>query len=355
MSTKTELGRLIERVHGADAGAADAVRRAVEEFERPVVVQIAGRAGVGKSAVAKALGIDGAVETSAVDNPDAPDPMLDGDVVIYVLAEAATQADRDALATVPAENKVVLLNKADAIDGEWAAALARANEYTHSLGAHAVPLVAGLAATASTASLTPAEAASLRTIAAANDPTITMSSDLFLAANVLVDVRARTTMLGRWGLYGLGCAIDALTRDPDLDTDALTQILYAAAGLDLAHTAVQRRIGRSKAVRGGLLLDSLERLAARSLAGRVRDEIEQFLGGDTAAQLGLEAALACPAITDVPIDQRVAEPAEADIALRLAGWWRSFAAGDVGAPAQRAALRIHHGYVRSWSRLADSG
>lgn len=355
MSTNTELGQLIERVRSADANAAAAVRGAIDDFERPVVVHIAGRAGVGRSAVAKALGIDGAVETTAVDSPDDPDPTLDGDVVIYVLAAAATRADRDALATVPAENKVVLLNKADAIDGDWAAALATANEYTHSLGVHTVPLVAGLGATASTVTVTPAEAASLRILAAANDPTITLSSDLFLAANVLVDVRARTTMLSRWGLYGLRCAVDALANDADLDTDALTQILYAASGLDPARAAVHSRIRRSNAIRGGRLLDTFERLAARSLAGRVRDEIEQFLEGDTAAQLGLVAALACPAITDVPIDQRIPEPADADTALRLAGWWRSFAAGDVGAPAQRAALRIHHGYVRSWSRLADGG
>ncbi len=355
MSTNTELGRLIERVRSADPEAATPVRAAIEDYERPLLIHIAGRAGVGKSAVASALGLDGAIETTAVDSPDAPDPTLDGDVVIYVVAETAMRADRDALATVPAENKVVLLNKADAIDSDWSAALARANEYTNSLGVHTVPLVARLAATVSTVSVTPTEAASLRTLAATNDPTITMSADLFLAANVLVDVRARATMLDRWGLYGLDCAIGALTADADLDAHSLTQLLYAASGLVAARAAVDNLIRRAVAVRGGRLLDTFERLAARSLAGRVRDEIEQFLGGDTAAQLGLTAALASPAITDVPIDQRVSEPADADTALRLAGWWRSFAAGDVGAPAQRAALRIHHGYVRSWSRLADSG
>ncbi|GAF45967.1 hypothetical protein [Rhodococcus wratislaviensis] len=151
-----ELADLAERVTALDGFAGDRVRGAVAAFRAPIRVQTAGRAGVGRSTVAAALtanGIADAVveESDAVDVPGAPDPTLDGDVVVYVLVESVRDADRDAVRTLDPAQALFVLNKSDTLGASraaadaWATATARAAECSDEGGLPALPLIGTLA------------------------------------------------------------------------------------------------------------------------------------------------------------------------------------------------------------------
>ncbi|WP_435278045.1 hypothetical protein [Rhodococcus yananensis] len=120
--------RLAATVDGLDPVAGRAVHDAIARAEGPVRVQIAGRAGTGRSTVREHLEVSVRehletsvrehLETSVresllssagvhlsvvtVDAPDVPDPVLDADVVVYVLptrpdASSVHPADRAAV------------------------------------------------------------------------------------------------------------------------------------------------------------------------------------------------------------------------------------------------------------------
>ena len=348
MLKSPELDRLVESVRRIDPDSAEPLITAVTAARAPLRIQIAGRAGVGKSTVARALRIGEVIETSAVDTPGVDDPVLDGDLVIYVLAGSLHDADRNALASVPPGRALVLLNKADAV-GSWPAALAQANNHTRTVGVRTIPVVASTAIAAYDTEMKPAELSSLRTLAGVADPSLTLSNDLFTSADVVVDARARRTMLERWELQGLDSALAALRHDSRLTVASLVQIMYASSGIEEARAAVLASAGRLATLRGGPFLDSLETIAARD--GAARDTIEHFLRGEEAAQIGLEAALACPDLADVIAEHGI-RPVDANEALQLAGWWQTFADGPIGAPSKRAARRLHRGYSAAWQRMA---
>ncbi|MFC9766794.1 hypothetical protein [Rhodococcus jostii] len=153
-----ELADLAERVAALDGVSGDRVRDAVAAFRAPIRVQTAGRAGVGRSTVAAALtanGIADAVveEADAVDVPGAPDPTLDGDVVVYVLVESVRAADRDAVRTLDPAQALFVLNKSDTLGASraaadaWATATARAAECSDEGGLPTLPLIGTLAGT----------------------------------------------------------------------------------------------------------------------------------------------------------------------------------------------------------------
>ncbi|GAB2635892.1 hypothetical protein ABI214_17265 [Prescottella soli] len=130
------LGRI-----AADIGAA---RQALDEATAPIRIQVVGRAGVGRTAVAGVLGRAGlgpVAESSAVDAPGAADPVLDGDVVVYVLSGAPRTPDIDALTRAPRDATVALVNKADLL-GSWGAALRIAAECEAETGVRTLPSVA---------------------------------------------------------------------------------------------------------------------------------------------------------------------------------------------------------------------
>lgn len=128
--------------------AADVVgvpARVLDRMRRPVGIQVAGRAGVGRSTVAAALerpGLTDVVDAPAVDVPSRPDPELGPDVVVYVFTGTLRAPDIRALATAPRESTVAVLNKADAL-GSWedavrAAATAAAETGVRTVAASAV-------------------------------------------------------------------------------------------------------------------------------------------------------------------------------------------------------------------------
>ncbi|MBJ8347706.1 hypothetical protein [Antrihabitans sp. YC2-6] len=333
MADYPELLRLIERVPRSAPVAADLLA-AVEEFRRPARIQIAGRSGVGRSTVAAALAIAGSVETDPVDHPDIPEPTLDGDAVVYVL-DSLQPADRSAVSRIAAGRAIVILNKADAVDGSWASAVARANEYAAALGIATVPLVATIAASLAHKPVTTVELVEIRNL---TEELQSVPDDL----------------LQRWERWGISAAFSTVQRNPAATTRTLTQVLNAVCGVEQARAAVEALTTRAAALRGATLLDTLELLAARAGSDPARAEIENFLLTDSAAEIGLVAAWASPSLTPVIADHRLVVPTSAEQAQQIAQWWRGYARGDIGSAGRRAALRIHRGYVSTWSKLAAS-
>ncbi|WP_430334276.1 hypothetical protein [Rhodococcus sp. ACT016] len=126
----------------ADIGGA--AREALGEATAPIRIQVAGRAGVGRTTVVEVLeraGFGDVIETTPVDAPGAADPVLDGDVVVYVLSGAPRTPDVAALRRTSHGGTVALLNKADLLTS-WAVALRIATECETETAVPTLPLVA---------------------------------------------------------------------------------------------------------------------------------------------------------------------------------------------------------------------
>lgn len=368
MSTATEsaqtrasdqLDQLISTLaagRGGDPAIAERLAAAVARRRRPLRIQVAGRASSGRSTVLRALALLSAEETAPVDQPGEPDPVLDGDLVIYVLAGAPQAADQRVLATLPPGRGVVVLNKADAVGARWGEAVAAADRYARELGLPVVPVVASLAARTRAGAVDAADRTDLRRLAVGPDVPSVLAADLFIGSGSDQDARRR--LLANWDLYGVDCALTALRADAELSSAALIQILHSASGVDPLHRLVHRRYEQVEAVRGGELLDELIRLAARAVpgdGGRARELIEHYLTGDDALWAGLCAGLACPQVSHLAAGYPSPAPADADEALARATRWRAVVSSDMPPAARRAALRVHNGYIRAWERMSSAG
>lgn len=341
---------------GRDPQIGYAAAAAVSAWRKPPRIQVTGRAHAGRTTVLHALALLSAVETDPVDEPGAPEPELDADIVVYVLSAAPTPADRRVLATLPPQGTVVVLNKADAIGSRWGDAVAAAEQYGRELRVPVVPVVASLAVRTRAGAMTGADLALLRKLATEADPALVLSPDLFVAPGP--DVAEREQLLQRWDLYGVVCACAALRHDPELAPQALLQILHAASGIDAVHRLLHRRYEQVSALRGGELLDELARLAARAVpepGGRARDLLEAYLYGDDALWLGLCAGLARPEVAHLAAGYPAPAPSDADDAMSRAVRWRAVVTSDMPPAARRAALRVHNGYVRLWERMSSAG
>ncbi|MFQ6329524.1 hypothetical protein ACLMAL_25780 [Nocardia sp. CWNU-33] len=327
-------------------------------WRRPPRIQVTGRAHAGRSTVLHALALMSAVETGPVDEPGASDPVLDADIIVYVLSGAPLPADRRILATLPPEHTVVVLNKADAVGSRWGDAVAAAEQYSRELGILTLPVVASLAVRTRAGALNDADMATLQRLAGATDPALTLSPDLFVSPSAGPDVAEREQLLHRWDLYGVSSALIALRQDPELTPHALLQILHAVSGIDALHQTLHRRYEQVSALRGGVLLDELARLAAAAVpgeGGHARDILEDYLFGDDALWMGLCAGLACPDVAHLAAGYRSPSPADADDALARAARWRAVVSSDMSPAARRAALRVHNCYIRLWERMSSAG
>ncbi|MGU3437942.1 hypothetical protein ACNHUS_33645 [Actinomycetes bacterium M1A6_2h] len=123
------LARLESATVGRPGG--EAVEESIARWATPVRVAVAGRPGVGKSAVVGALGPIGGVtplEVHGVDSPDAADVTLDADLLLDVIVRTPHPADLEALSGRTAADTVVVLAKADALaDRDEAAQRAEAS------------------------------------------------------------------------------------------------------------------------------------------------------------------------------------------------------------------------------------
>ncbi|MEU4339976.1 hypothetical protein AB0H00_01715 [Nocardia sp. NPDC023852] len=358
-SERDQLDKLLAELRfgtGRDARIGYAAAAAVSAWRKPPRIQVTGRAHAGRTTVLHALALMSAVETEPVDEPGLPDPVLDADLVVYVVSAAPTPADRRILATLPPGRTVVVLNKADAIGARWGDAVAAAEQYGRELGIPVLPVVASLAAHTRAGAVTGDDLALLRRLAAEADPSLILSADLFVAPGP--DLAEREQLLRRWDLYGVVCAYAALRHDPELAAQALLQILHAASGIDALHRLLQRRYEQVSALRDGELLDELARLAARAVPGegeRARDVLESYLFGDDALWLGLCAGLARPEVAHLAAGYPSPAPSDADDAISRAARWRAVVSSDMPPAARRAALRVHNGYVRLWERMSSAG
>jgi GTPase Era involved in 16S rRNA processing len=110
-----------------------------------VRIQVTGRAGAGKSTLLQALALISAEETTPVDEPGRPDPVLDADLLVYVLSSALQPGDRAVLSGLPRDRTLVVLNKADAVGSRWGDAVAAVDQCGYEMGMATLPVVSELA------------------------------------------------------------------------------------------------------------------------------------------------------------------------------------------------------------------
>ncbi|MGV9663367.1 hypothetical protein [Nocardia niigatensis] len=204
-------------------------------------IQVTGRARAGKTTLRHALSLLTAEETRPVDQPGQSAPVLDADLVLYVLPGLADRADRRLLATLPPDRALVVLNKADSVGARWPDAAATAENLTAEFGLTAFPVVASLALRTRSGTLADTDLGTLQRHRDHPDPPLTLSCDLFTAADLGPDHEARRALLDRWDLHGVSCALAALRRNPSLPPQLLLQILYCASGIDPLHHELHRR------------------------------------------------------------------------------------------------------------------
>ncbi|MCX0270484.1 hypothetical protein NLM24_07150 [Nocardia zapadnayensis] len=354
------LDRLISTLRmgdGADAGIANGIEVAVQRWRTLPRAQVAGRARSGRTTVARALGLQQAVETAPVDEPGFPDPVLDADIVVYVLASTPSPGDRRLLGSLRPERTILVVNKADAIGTGWADAVGAARQFGREFRLPAFPMVGSLAARTVSGAFQETDLALLRRLAQSGIAAA-LSAEAFVSPAVGPDTAERTELLERWDLYGLACVLAALERDPDLAPQTVLQILHTVSGVDPVAQLLGQRYRQAIARRAGVLIDELTRLAARAVphgSSRARALITEYLDTDEAGWLALCGGLVAPEVAHLAAGYPRPEPEDADDALARAIRWRAVVAGDMAPGARRAAIRVHNGYVRMWERMSSVG
>lgn len=148
-----QLRELARRLTSLDARAAESVHGALGSVVAPLEVVVAGRSGVGRSTLTRALEADermsatigGArpvfTQSRPFDVPGTEDPDLRGRIVLYVVVDAVRDADRRAIADA-SDRVIVAVNKADLFGQRWDAARGRAAEIADEVGARACAVTA---------------------------------------------------------------------------------------------------------------------------------------------------------------------------------------------------------------------
>lgn len=152
-SPMDELRGLAYRLMSVDRRGAETVHSIVGSLTAPLQVLVAGRSGVGRSAVTRLIETDDrgprriggapviATEMRALDVPGVNDPDLSDHCIVLVVVDAIRDADRRA-ATRMSDHGMVVVNKADHIGDAWEAAITRAAEISAELATVALPLAA---------------------------------------------------------------------------------------------------------------------------------------------------------------------------------------------------------------------
>lgn len=342
---------------GTDTGIANGIEAAVHRWRSLPRAQVAGRARSGRTTVAEALGLHHGAETAPVDEPGFPDPVLDADIIIYVLASTPSPGDRRILGSLPPERTLVVVNKADAIGTGWADAVTATEQFSRAFGLPTFPIVAGLAARTVAGALREADLELLRRHAG-NRALSAVSAEAFVSPAAGPDTAERADLLERWDLYGISCVLAALDREPGLGPQTVLQILNTVSGIEPVARLLGLRYQQAISRRAGALVDELTRLAARAVpqgTSRARALITEYLATDEAKWLGLCGGLVDPAVAHLAAGYPRFEPEDADDALARAIRWRAVVASDLSPAARRAAVRVHNGYVRVWERMSSVG
>ncbi|MDJ0394733.1 hypothetical protein QMK17_15515 [Rhodococcus sp. G-MC3] len=319
-----------------DAELGREVDAAVDRCFSGVRVQVSGRTGVGKSSVRavlklhRDLRIDDVeiVETASIDVPRAPDPILDGDVLVHVLTSGAQQADIDVLASSP--EVVAVLAKADTVDDldSVAAALSAA------VGMTVHPVMGTIAANVMRGR--PDTFDPLRAAAPEMTPDVCaealLTPDRFLRATLPVSRRVRVELVESIETRGIGFVVDALRANPATDDATLRLLLSDKSGIDDAARAVRRAVDAVHVDRQGQLLHRLTELAAQY---PLVTEFERYLASDEAVVAIMRSAL-----------RVLREPEDPQPSLPAVQMWRDRwqSARDPGHA--RASLAVARGYLR---------
>lgn len=353
------------------------------------------------------LDTDSIARTEQLLDPVSSDAVAGAEAVLYVLTQSVRADDQHALAAFAAAtasreagpaNVIAVLNKADMIapesvagaDGDvWRAAELLADRQARTLHPRVVgvlPVIGLLAESCEAGRFGAADADALRVLATLDEPTwqtMTAATDLFTTWDCPVSTASRVRLLETLDLYGIGCAVAALGKEPTLSTGDVQRLLLGTSGLAGVRDRLDAMFrARADGIKAAAALASITALAhASGDAGerqRVHDAIEVLLSKPEAHQLRLLEALTLIAsgTVDLPADLvdevlRVGGGAAGDdlgallglpgrpvrdlagYALERAGWWRSFASFGATPAQSRVAHVVHRTYFLIWRRLRD--
>ncbi len=329
----SRIRSLASSLAACDASLGREVDVAVSRCFAPIRVEVAGRTGVGKSSVRTilsshhALRLDDVkiIEAASIDVPQYPDPILDGDVVVHVLAGGVHQADIDAVAG--ATDVVAVLAKADTVE-DLPGTVAR---LTSNVGTQVHPLMGTIAASVIRGH--PITFAGLRPVVASIRPDMLLSPERFLRANIRLSNKQRLELIERIETFGIGIVVEALLATPSTDDGTLRVLLAERSGIDGVVAAVGRAIELARIDRQSTLLHELTGLSAMYPASN--DELDSYLASDEAVFAGMRAGLRV-------LDERETSVPTVSCAQQWHERWQS--ARD---PKEaRAALAVARGYMR---------
>ena len=324
------------------------------------------------------------------------------EAVLYVVTQGVRADDQQALAAFTAAtasreagpvNAIAVLNKADTIAPEsvqgadsdvWKAATILAEKQAALLKprvADVLPVIGLVAESAESGGFTSADADALRQLSTMDEATLEtmlMAADIFTSWDCEVPTGTRARLLERLDLYGIRCAVEAISADPAITAGALRRILLEASGL----AAVRARLNvvfaaRADGIKAAAALASVTALAHASgdpaERQRVHDAIEVLLAKPEAHQLRVLEALTLVVAGAVDMPEDLAEEvlrvgSNADFAEQLgmpgaareelaahalerAGWWRSFASFGATPAQSRVAHVVHRAYFLIWQQV----
>ena len=250
---------------GSPAGAelAEAGRR----YVRPLAVGVAGRPGVGRDSMARAL--RERLGVTAIGPGEDDDADADVDVSVYVVTGPPRAADDAALAVLPADRTIVVLGKADTHDDPDAVAAAAAHRLQR-------PVVA-VSALLACADLDTDELDFLRERVRAGEEMPSMAGAFLGDAPAGSHDRTfRLALLRRLDRLGIELAMEMIAAGDPAAADAagINRALWARSGIDALVPAIAGHVDRVRRWRDIELRTRLDRVAARD---EDRDLVERLL------------------------------------------------------------------------------
>ncbi|WP_072804640.1 hypothetical protein [Rhodococcoides yunnanense] len=327
------LRRLASELSVRDGELGHQVSTALDRCFTRIRVQVTGRVGVGKSTVRAVLdhheeltGPDvETTESAAVDVPRSPDPILDGDVLIHVLAGGVQAADVDVIAA--ASCPVVVLAKADTVDDVPGAV----ERLTEAVGVPVLPLTGTIARTVLGGR--PVTFAGLRDGLVAIAESALLTPERFELADSSLSRQDRHDLVDAIEMLGVRTVVEALREDPARNDVFLRRRLAEVSGLAPMMDAVRSSIDGVRVDRAGRLAHRLTELAVQFPA--VSERLEEYLASDEAVLVIMRSALRTT---------NVAEPVGSPVDAALE--WHRRACSAVDPSHRRAFFAVSRGYLR---------
>lgn len=289
---------------------------------------VCGRAGAGRRTVTEALRAAGAIAGPPARNAQA------GELALYVFVEAATDEDRDALASLVGAERpcLAVLNKAD-LSGfrggnPMAVARTRCRALTRETGVPAAPLAA-LAARAGYRGL---------------DDLILVGLRMLVGGPARLDPDLRDALLAELDYYGLAHAVAALRAGAT--ADGVAAALREASGMGAVLAAAEHAAAAAR-YRG--LSSAPALLMARDGDCRAADAmvaVRAAAAADVMRAAGLRVAGLDPTEPPAP---GAARGETAAACLRAAVLWQRYARGPVDELHRDCARELSRTWLRRWA------